>query len=428
MWRRGDQPSLCSLASQQALPAGPQRPQAAGEAVAALTAGTLALRVCRLTSARAQLARSTPLSGEHSSSCSLLAMGPPQASSSASALQMQREQRQQRWREGGGRVLSRRFQLPHQAPAPAAAAPLPVIRRQRRRPAGAWRLLRLLRALTSSRSCRQRQPCTPAASRWRMRRPPLWQQLWQQRRCSLQGLGCGLQQSLGCAASWVPTVRSSCLLTPWRCCRLVGLWVGGQAGRQVAGAGQMPAENAGCCQPLWSCVVMLCLQAPGSPVGPVAAYNFLERFMLPGRKGSVVLPVWGNRASLPVVWHNCTHVEPPVCLSVCLALPACRWRPSAPAAAPAAQAFHHDQASAGTAGQSMHWDGLLLARCQARTPLRRIFSLLLQAHAGAAPVGAAAAAPGQAQHPPARRRQWLSSKREPMQPCRAASTLNWPPF
>ena len=173
---------------------------------------------------------------------------------------------------------------------------------------------------------------------------------------------------------------------------------------------------------------MLCLQAPGSPVGPVAAYNFLERFMLPGRKGSVVLPVWGNRASLPVVWHNCTHVEPPVCLSVCLALPACRWRPSAPAAAPAAQAFHHDQASAGTAGQSMHWDGLLLARCQARTPLRRIFSLLLQAHAGAAPVGAAAAAPGQAQHPPARRRQWLSSKREPMQPCRAASTLNWPPF
>jgi hypothetical protein len=103
---------------------------------------------------------------------------------------------------------------------------------------------------------------------------------------------------------------------------LVGRLVGGQAGRQVAGAGQMPAENAGCCQPLWSCVVMLCLQAPGSPVGPAAAYNFLERFMLPGRKGSVGLPVWGNRASLPVVWHNCDSRRAP-CLSVCLPSLAC---------------------------------------------------------------------------------------------------------
>jgi hypothetical protein len=122
------------------------------------------------------------------------------------------------------------------------------------------------------------------------------------------------------------------------------------------------------------------------------------------------------------------RIERPACMS---AWPACRGRFHAPAAAPAAQAFPPDQASAGTAGtadQNMPKEGLLLP---AANPKHHSAALPCCC-AGSWWSGATGSScdstwPGIASA--RRQRQCRSSIHKPMQlHCYHAGTLQWPPF
>jgi hypothetical protein len=196
-------------------------------------------------------------------------------------------------------------------------------------------------------------------------------------------------------------------------------WVGRQTDRLhcMACACQMPAQRADCCKTMWDCVALACLQALGSTVCPAAAFDFLGWFMLPGGQGIQAIRVEDISPARLRCGTIEIHIDRPACMSAWpgLRLPA-----------------EGDTASLQVPKQRNHFLMIrqalvLLTRacidpaCPAHTPLCRTSPLLLQAHGGAGRLGAAAAAPGQAQQPPC----VAAPAAQPLMICHCAARMFW---